>query len=722
MTKETPSAEDGIDLIQLLQNLLHHWHWLLLSLLLAWAVAYAHLRMVQPVYVTDGVIQVDTGKTASAAVVGGGNLADALDAASPVETEIQLIKSRLVLGQVVNNLRLDLAIGQPALKWYAPLKERVSKTVFYSPASVFYRRNESYLTLASLVVPERLLDQPLRVQTQDRDYRLYRGEELLLTARFDDLVRKITPYGVLQIRIPAASPNQQFTVVQKSPRMAIQQLLGALSVDEKAQRSAIIGLTYKGQDPLLATTTLNEIMQVYVAQNFEQRSADTKRSLMLLEQQLPLLKQQLEQSEQRYNIFRRANNTVDVTKEAELLLGQTVELRSKRLELEQKLAELQVRYTDEYPLVDEVKKQLATLAVENQKIDQRLNQLPEIQRQYLQLYRDVEVNTELYTKLLNNYEQLRLIKASQSGSVRIVDRAMKPLFPISPVPSVVYLLASLIGLTLGAGLVLLKGLLRRGIKDSRSIEEQLDVPVLATIPRSPRQQRQQARLGRKKALSLLALVDGEDMSVEALRSLRTLVHLSSPENRVLLVTGPAPGIGKSFVTANFAGVLAQTGKKVILVDADMRRGHLHDYFGGGRELGLSEYLSGAATLDAVCRPTKLDALDFMSTGAIPGNPSELLMRESLGVLLDQLRQRYDHVLIDSPPVLAAADSLVIGRHAGTVLMLARFGVTALKELDLAISRMQQAGIKVDGVVLNDVLKEAGDAYNYQYGYQYRATE
>jgi tyrosine-protein kinase Etk/Wzc len=213
------------------------------------------------------------------------------------------------------------------------------------------------------------------------------------------------------------------------------------------------------------------------------------------------------------------------------------------------------------------------------------------------------------------------------------------------------------------------------------------------------------------------------MAIESLRSLRTVVHFAVAKNNIILITGPSPAIGKSFIAANFAAIMAQMGKSVVLIDADMRRGHLHQFFELNRGLGLSEYLQGKEhSIDTLCHKTEIDGLDFINTGTIPPNPAELLLNERFNTLMDELSRSYDFVLIDSPPLLAATDGVIIGRKAGLSLMIARYGHTDIKELELATSRLIQAGVSVQGVVFNDIQQGSGTSYGYQYGYQYRSSK
>ena len=721
-TQQHHELDDTIDLKELARTLIKHWYWILLCVIVAVALAVLYLRVTKPVYAVDGLIQVESNKNASAALLG--DLSSVMDVKSPAQTEIELLKSRFVLGQALRNLKLDIGLSSPQEQLTQRVRQPLPHVLMHSPKHVFYQIDRTYIDLARLDVSEALLDQRLTLTLKgNKTYQISLNEQVLLTGLIGQATHVDTPMGTIDLLVNDASSQGTLFLVKKSLRSAAQDLSSRLSVSEKGKLTGILALSYQGTNPTLITQTLNEIMQVYLKQNVERRSAETQKTLAFLKAQLPELKDELEASERRYNEFRRQNNTIDVTKESELLLMQSVSLKTTRMELEQKAAELKARFTDEYPLMAEVNAQLAELAQENKKLEQRMTQIPEIQRLYLQLFRDVQVNTELYTSLLNSYQQLKVVKASEIGNVRVIDQAVKPIDPIKPKRSLVLMLSVLLGGFAGTALILLKNLLFSGLKDSSLIESRLGLSILATVPRSI-MQRKLTRRFRKGQQHLLAAQDSEDMAIESLRSLRTVVHFAaSGRNNVILITGPSPSIGKSFIAANFAAVMAQMGKSVVLIDADMRRGHLFNYFELERGVGLSEYLQGKeSNLDLLCHKTNVEGLEFLNTGAIPPNPAELLLNERFNTLMDELSSTFDFVILDSPPLLAATDGVIIGRKAGLTLMVARYGHTDIKELEVANNRLVQAGVTVQGVVFNDIQQGAGTGYGYQYGYQYRSNK
>jgi tyrosine-protein kinase Etk/Wzc len=351
--------------------------------------------------------------------------------------------------------------------------------------------------------------------------------------------------------------------------------------------------------------------------------------------------------------------------------------------------------------------------------------LPGIEQDLLRLTRDVKVDNQLYTNLLNSFQQLRLVKEGKVGNVRIVDVAVMPEKPVKPQRGLVLALSAVLGLLAGLGLAFLRNSLRPGIKNAEQLENSLGMHVFATVPLSSAQAQLDADAkGKKPGTHLLASLKPNEAAIESLRSLRTALQfamLDAPNN-IVLFTGPTPNIGKSFTSANFAAVLAAAGKRVLLIDADMRKGHINQFFGQERGFGLSELISGTQTLDKVLRPGVAPGLDFVSTGTMPPNPAELLMSATAQDLLKQLSTQYDVVLVDTPPVLAVSDTAILAPQAGTTFLVVRADVSSLGEVQEATKRLGQSGVTVKGVIFNglDISKRRyGYGYGYGYGYKYK---
>jgi len=332
----------------------------------------------------------------------------------------------------------------------------------------------------------------------------------------------------------------------------------------------------------------------------------------------------------------------------------------------------------------------------------------------------------MYTAMLNQAQQLDVARAGTVGNVRVVDTAVvDELAPVKPRKSFVVLIGTFLGFILSIALIMLRQLLNRGVEDPAQIEE-IGLPVYASIPASVSQQNDSVR-GKFRAdgkLHLLAAKDPADLAIEAIRSLRTSLHFARLEakNNIVLISGSSPSAGKTFVSSNLAAVIAQAGQRVLIIDADMRKGTLHKALGAAQVPGLSDILVGKVSLEKAIRVIpELENLSYIARGDVPPNPSELLMHENFTRLLEAASANFDLVIIDTPPILAVTDAAIIAHHAGTSLFVARFGLNQPKELALAKKRFEQNNVKLKGAIFNAVERRSAGYYSYGY-YEYKSTE
>jgi tyrosine-protein kinase Etk/Wzc len=277
----------------------------------------------------------------------------------------------------------------------------------------------------------------------------------------------------------------------------------------------------------------------------------------------------------------------------------------------------------------------------------------------------------------------------------------------------------------GIALAFVRNAMNSGIKDSRVIETRTGLNVFATVPHSEVQNKLYENIAKKlPGQHLLATIHANDPVIESLRSLRTALQfaLLNARNNVVLFTGPTPSIGKSFISANFAAIMGAGGKRVLLLDADLRKGYINQYFGLPRGPGLSELIAGSKTFDEVVHRNVAPGVDMIPTGALPPNPGELLLSHNTEQLIQKFSVQYDLVIVDTPPVLAVSDTQVLAPAAGTVFLIAKANVTALGEIHESVKRLQQAGVAVKGVVFNDFKadKRRYGGYGYRYS-RYRYT-
>ena len=725
---QTTNTEDTIDLKELFFSLIAQWKLIALCILLSLICALLYLRATPDTYSVDALVQVEENKGASAALLG--DLSSMVEQKQPAQAEIEILKSRLVLGNVIQHLNLDLKISGTQNSFTDRLLSPHHYQTEYQPKSVLFKDDEKAFDIRQFNVPSNFRDKNLELRFKDGQFSLTntQTEQAILTGKTNQANTLRTADGLWNISIYTQDQlNDVYLIQKQSLPAAVNNILANYSVAEKGKLTGILGLNYQGTDKTHITQVLNAILVSYSQQNIERRSAETAQTLKFLDEQLPELKQQLDVAEREFNKFRQQYNTVDVTKESELFLTQSVTLETQKAQLEQQVAEAGAKYTAEHPVMQQMNAQLGAINKKIGELNATLKELPDLQRRYLQLYREVEVKQQLYTALLNSYQQLRIAKAGEIGNVRIVDTAVEPIEPIAPKKLQILILSIFLGGFLGTLLALLRNMMRSGIKDSTQIENELDLPVYATVPRSPVQESRINILKKKKNIPILAVKNSDDIAIESLRSMRTAIHfaLSSARNNLITISGPAPEVGKSFISTNLATILAQSDKRVLIIDADLRRGYLHKYFNLDTQPGLTELLNGQQSLETVIRPTEVPGLSVISRGKSPANPSELLSSNQFKNLLEQMSEKFDHVIIDTPPVLAVTDGIIISQYTGVNLVIARYAKTQMKELELTLNRFEQAGVKVNGFILNDIQRSSagyGYGYGYNYAYAYKANK
>jgi len=724
------AGNDEIDLAALLGTLFDH-KWLIGSVTaLGFALSAAYALLAAPVYQANAMVQVES-KTPT--LPGLTAVSQALtDSAPQAVTEMSLLTSRTVLGKAVADLQLDLQVEPAHFPLIgAAIARRFQPSTGNEVAAPWFGLNRygwggETLAIAELDVPDDLLGKPLTLIAgpggsfellDDQDQRLLGGDAGQLA---------VGGGAKLKVERLLANPGMRFEVTKLSQLGIIAALQNNLTASEKAKDSGIIQLSYELGDPVLAQATLESITRQYIRQNIERNSAEAASSLEFVNKQLPNVRRDLEKAEHTLAQYQSQAHTVDITLDAKSLLDQIVSLDTSISQLRLQQAEVTRRYTPAHPAYKALMAQIGELEASKQKINDRIGTLPQTQQELIGLTREVQVSTLTYTNLLNQAQQLDIARAGTVGNARVVDRSVVDTSqPVKPKRALVVAIGTFIAGFLAVAYVFLRQMLNRGVEHVQEIE-QIGLPVLSSIPMSA-YQRDHEKAGRKLRAGgnngkphLLALDAPNDLAIEAMRSLRTALHFARLEadNNILMICGSSPGAGKTFVSTNLAATIAQGGQRVLLIDGDLRRSSLHKVLGQDPRNGLSDLLAGRIDVAAAIRRTPIDNLHFIARGEAPPNPSELLMRPELGALLKTAALQYDLVIVDTPPILAVTDSAIIGRHAGTSLMVVRFGLNPAKELALAMQRFEQNGIQLKGAVFNAV--ERRHDTHYAYGYEYRA--
>ena len=726
--------EEELDLGYYLAVLAESKWLILLVTLLVLLAGIIYIWRATPLYQVDALIQVEENKKSAQSAALGDVLGPLLMGETAVSAELQILGSRMVLGKVVDNLRLAIS---------------TSPVYFPMIGSAIARRHEPSAGLAepwfglkqyawggetikveTFDVPKANLgDTFILAAGEQGHYRLlgpktgwWSDLPVVLEGKVGETARAELDGEPLTLFVSElkARPGTYFNLVHNDRLSVINGLDKVLKMAEEGKKSGVISVKLAGPNPVQASTVVNEIANVYLRQNVERRSAEAAQTLSFLQQQLPVLKKNLEASETSLNAYRLQHGSVDLPKEVELVLAKIVDAEQQTIQLKQKREELIRRFTPAHPTIVALDAQLASFNKQLNDLNKQVKNLPNTQQEIVALTRDVAVNTSLYTALLNDAQELQLAKAGTVGNVRIIDHAVPSTRPDSPKKGQILMLSLVLGVFLGIVSAFLRRSLLKGVEDPDQLEKQIGLPVYATILHS----QQQGKLAKQRHANsdqppMLASRYPEDPAVESLRSLRTTLHfvLLDTKNNIIKISGPSPGVGKTFITANLGAILASAGKRVLLIDADLRKGQLHRYLGLSRELGLSDFISGTIPLEQIFRHTAIDGLDLIPTGTIPPNPSELLLHERFALCLEEATKAYDYLLIDCPPVLAVADAAIVGRLAGTALLVVKAGVNAMREIEQSVKRLKQAGVNLRGLLFNDV-KLASRRYGYYSSYKY----
>lgn len=692
--------------------------WLIIGVMALFTiVGIMYAMLATPIYKADALIQVEQSSGDSLIKDISSMLPDVkLQSAA----EIELIKSRMVMGKTITDLTLDIDVHQ---KYFPITGEGIVRLA---------DAESGQIAVSRLDVPESWQDEPPTLKAIDKEnYTLTGGD----TVFFSGKVGQVESHnGIDLLASDIQSENGTvFRLRKLNPLTAINGLLNDFTVADKGENTGILGLSLEGENPILTTKILNSISQNYLQQNVERKSEEAGCSLEFLKEQLPNIRGQLNDAENKLNTFRQQNDSVDLSLEAKAVLDTMVSVESQLNELTFKEAEISKLYTREHPAYRALMEKRKTLQQERDKLNKHVSAMPKTQQEILRLTRDVQAGQEVYMQLLNKQQELSINKASTVGNVRIIDKAVVQPKPVKPKKALIVLLAMVLGEIASIAFVVLKTLLHKGIESPEQLEE-LGINVYASVPLSEWQQKKDRALlvkGKKsntRSTELLAIGNPADLVIDAIRSLRTSLHFAMMEakNNVLMISGASPSIGKTFISANLGAVIAQVGQRVLIVDCDMRKGYAHKLMGVQSNNGLSDILSGQIQATDAVRKTHMEGMDFIPRGQVRPNLSELLMHGLFSEFIKWTAENYDLVLLDTPPILTVTDAAIISRHAGTSLLVARFEMNTVKEIEVCIRRFEQNGTEIKGIILNAIVKRVDSYYGYgnyhYYTYNYKSEK
>lgn len=719
-------ADDEIDLGQLLGTLWSGKLLITFITLLGLAAGGFIYAVTPPVFQADALLQLEE-RTGRLALPAG--MRDLIENDPRTATEMELLRSRMILGQAVADANLDWqarpleapVIGSALRRFELPVPEIDQLRPYARPGQ--------RIDVEFLQVPPAWLNVEIPLTVTAEGFTVTLPDGTVLGGRVGQTVANASNTFALRLADLRADPGRQYVIRHLSTDAAIERLRSGLTVGERGRGSSMLELRYRSSSPEEAVQALNAVAQAYVRQNVTRSAAEAQSSLDFIEQQIPDAERAVTDAAQRLNVFRREQSVLDLSFDTQNLLQQISRTESELREIDEREAEISQRLTPNHPTYRQLLNERAQLEarLETRLADLRsqASDLPETQRELVNLTRELDMAQTIYNQLVTRAQEIRVVRASTIGNVRVVDNAVLQ-GRVAPVMSRTMALALVLGLLAGIALVLVRSWMRKGVQGVEELER-AGIPVFATINYTPYAAPRRLRKGAR--LPIVALTHPDELAVEAFRSLRTSLHFGmlDASSRSITVTSSAPDAGKSFTSVNLAVVAAQAGQQVVLVDSDLRRGQLRKYFGiSGSRPGLADYLAGTAELEEVLAETEVPGLWFLPAGRYPPNPSELLMRRELTNLVEVLGPTFDLSVFDTPPVMAVTDAAIVGRATGATISVVRHDETSIAEVLATQKALRQAGVRLAGCVLNgfDPRKSsygAGYSYSYRYTYKSRAS-
>ncbi|HDU3923703.1 TPA: tyrosine-protein kinase, partial [Klebsiella pneumoniae] len=632
---QTMKESDEIDLGRFLGELIDHRKIIISITSFITLLMLIYILFSTPIYQADALIQVEQ-KQGNAIL---NSISQVLPNSQPQSSpEISLLQSRMILGKTVDDLNLQTRVEKSYFpvfgKGWARLLGEKNETVSISQ---FFLANTEETDNPEII---------LKV-INSKNYEIYNDDdELLLKGSIGNIFEK--PGVTIKVDSIDAKPGTKFELSYVSKLKAINDLRDSLSVADQGKDTGMLILSITGMDRSLIQKILDSISNNYLAQNIEREAAQDAKSLEFLNVQLPKVRDDLNAAEDKLNNYRRKSDSVDLSLEAKSVLDQIVNVDNQLNELTFRESEISQLYTKEHPTYKALMEKRKTLQDERAKLNKRVSSMPETQQEILRLSRDVESGRAVYMQLLNRQQELSIAKSSAIGNVRVIDRAVTQPKPVKPRKVILLVIGIVFGGILSVTIVLIRVFLRRGIESPEQLEE-AGINVYASVPISDTLLNKGSQIkGQRKNKNdnsekrLLAIDNPADVAIESIRGLRTSLYFAMMEarNNILMISGASPNAGKTFVSSNLAAIISQSGKRVLFIDADLRKGYTHKLFGTDNNHGLSDWLSARDPMDKIIKHLPTIGIDFISRGTVPPNPAELLMHSRLKEVLSWASSNY----------------------------------------------------------------------------------
>ncbi len=682
------------------------------------------------------------------------------DATAPRTTPFDpgILRSRAVVGPVAERLRLDVTaepLRAPLIGGVAAHLAEPGKLAGPWPERMGYAWGGEKIDIRIFDVPARLIDVPMQFELlPSNTFRLSLNGKMIAEGNIGE---RVVQNGVtFQVAHVDAQPGTRFVLTRHDTMQTVDTIARELQIDSTSSDSNTVRIAWQSQDRTAVAALINGIANSYIGGQAESRRDDAAATLAFLNGELPRVKAELDRAEAALLRYRSRSGSMQPSQDAQSYLSGSMDYQKQIAQLRLERTRLLQRFTTESNEVRTMDNQIVQLMRERQDMDSRMKNLSLSEREAVALTRDVKVSEDMYMSLRNRIERLSLDLPERGGPLRMVDSATTPTAPIGIGAWPLTAGGGLLGMLLAMGCISVRQRVKPVLANVNEAEERHGMMMLGDIAFSREQVELEKLLDAKvrsgvaagfavpvahrleapapgNALTELDLdyrdeADADEgpvagalrlglhdqfllarnapysLAIEGLRSVRAAMHftLRSTKGNVVAITSPAPGAGKTFISINLAVLFAEAGKRVLLVDADLRRGRVASWFDQPNEFGLAQVLAGHIPLQGAVRPTVVSGLSILPAGAAPANPSELLMQPSLADSLHKCSHHFDLVLVDTPPVLAVADATLVANLAGSTLVVLRADATMPEQVDETLKRLSRADATLLGGILNGV--------------------
>ena len=767
-------SEEQVNIQELLFRYLIHWPWFVVSIIICIACAWGYLRLTTPIYNISATVLIKDEKKG-----GGASMSSELEkmglegfvsSSSNVDNEIEVLRSKSLAREVVNNLGLFVT--------YMDEDEFPSKELYHtSPVLVSLTHQEAdklpgRMEINMILQPTGALG--VQITVGEKEYRKQfdklpavfpTDEGTIAFFANNDTLSAVCPENITKERHITAFINRPFSVLKE--------YVSSLSIAPTSKTTSVVVISLENTNTRRGRDYINKLLEMYNINANNDKNEVAQKTAEFIDERIGIISKELGSTEQDLENFKRSAGITDLSSEAQIALTGNAEYEKKRVENQTQInlvMDLQ-RYMkgNEYEVLPsniglqdaasagaidrynqmlvERKRLLRTstennptiinldtsiramrtnvqatldatlkglqitkedLAREASRYSRRINDAPTQERQFVSIARQQEIKSGLYLMLLQKREENAITLAATANNVKIIDEALADDNPISPKKTIVYLAALVLGVGLPVGVIYLIGLTKFKIEGRADVEKLTSLPVVGDIP-----------LADEKTGSIAVFENQNNLMSETFRNVRTnLQFMLENGKNVILVTSTISGEGKSFISANLAISLSLLGKKVVIVGLDIRKPGLNKVFNiPKKEHGITQYLTNTtANLMDFVQPSDINKnLFILPGGTVPPNPTELLARGGLEKAIETLKANFDYVILDTAPVGMVTDTLLIGRVADLSVYVCRADYTHKAEFTLINelaenNKLPNLCIAVNGLDLNS------RKYGYYYGY------